>query len=451
MRLLLAAALLVPAVRAAAQAPVFTLSLAQAEEAARAHALDAKAAAADSAAARDGADAQFAALVPRLTLDGYDKYQTEVPRFSAAPGVPPQPYGANRATSIGPTLTWTLWDEGALYRTWKSQKEGARSREEVERLTGVLATQAARLAYVQAQLAREKVRLLADSVALADAQYADVEKRLNAGAASRIDSLSSHQEDLQRRKDFYAAQSDLSGALRSLFQLTGLGAGLDLTRPVDVRVSTALPSGLPEPTVRVVFDSLAETPPPLAQAEAAEGPAVDHPAAASYARTAESARLAAAAVAAGLWPKIVFSGSIDYQYPNGPVLQYVTQKSAGLSASMPLFDMRQTSRLSRQQTRLAEAAELRRALAVEQLSRDWDKAKAALAALRDQQALDAAAVTESEELARLVYLSYKAGRSHYLDVQTYDLAALQAKVNAAQTRAQILIQLAALAELRAQG
>jgi outer membrane protein TolC len=449
MSLLLAALLAVPA--AAAPAPVFTLSLTQAEEAARAHALDAKAAAADSAAARDGADAQFAALIPRLTLDGYYRYQTEVPRFSVAPGAPAEPFGSNRATSIGPTLNWTLWDEGALYKTWQSQKEGARSREETERLVGVLATQAARLSYVQVQLAREKVRLLADSVALADAQYADVEKRLKAGAASRIDWLSSHQEDLQRRKDFYSAQSDLSGALRSLFQLTGLGAGLDLTRPVDVRVSTALPAGLPEPTLRVLFDSIADTPALLAQAEAASGPAADHPAAASYARLAESARLAAGAEAAGLWPKVQFSGSIYYQYPNGPVLQYVTQKTAGLSASVPLFDMHQTSRLSRQQKRLAEAATARRDLAVEQLARDWDKAKAALAALRDQESLDGAAVTESAELARLVYLSYKAGRANYLDVQTYDLASLQAKVNAAQTRAQILIQLAALAELRAQG
>ena len=39
----------------------------------------------------------------------------------------------------------------------------------------------------------------------------------------------------------------------------------------------------------------------------------------------------------------------------------------------------------------------------------------------------------------------------YLDVQTYDLTALQAKVAAAQTRAQILIQLATLAQLAAQG
>jgi outer membrane protein TolC len=48
-------------------------------------------------------------------------------------------------------------------------------------------------------------------------------------------------------------------------------------------------------------------------------------------------------------------------------------------------------------------------------------------------------------------VAYKAGRRSYLDVQTYDLIALQAKVGAAQTRAQILIQLATLAQLTGGG
>jgi outer membrane protein TolC len=436
---------------AAAEAPRFSLTMAEAESAARAHALDVKAAGEESAGARARADAAFSPLLPRLTLDGYYRYQTEVPRFSVVPGQPPQPFGSNRATSIGPTLTWTLWDEGALRKTWRAEQAGARSLEERERLAATQATQAARLAYVQVQLAREKVRLLADSVALADAQYADIEKRLRAGAVSRIDSLSSHQADLQRRKDFLSAQADLAGALRELFQLTGLGAGLDLTRPVDVRASTALPAGLAEPTLRLAFDSLADTPAPLAAAEAASGPSADHPAALAYAREADAARLAAEAASAGGWPKVQFQGAIAYAYPNGPVLQSVTQKSAGLTASVPLFEGRASARQAESSKRAASAADRRRDLVVERLARDWDAARAALAALRDQAALDATAVVESEELARLVYRSYQGGRSTYLEVQTYDLSALQAKVAAAQTRAQILIQLAALAQLAAQG
>ena len=348
-------------------------------------------------------------------------------------------------------MSWTLWDEGALYKTWRAQQASALSQEEQTRLLATQATEAARLAYVQVQLAREKELLLADSVGLADAQYADIQKRLRAGALSKIDSLSSHQEDLQRRKDFLSAQADLAAALRLLFQMTGLGAGLDLTRPVDVRVSTALPSGLAEPTLLVAFDSLADVPAALALLETAGGPSPDHPGLLVYTRQAQAARLKAASASAGNWPTVQFQGAIGYEYPNGPVLQSVTQKSVGVSASVPLFEGRRSSRQAEEQGHLAAAAERRRDLEGEQLSRDWDRARAQLAALRDQQALDSTAVVESAELARLVYLAYQAGRRSYLDVQTYDLTALQAKVAAAQTRAQILIQLATLAQLAAQG
>ncbi|HXT00057.1 MAG TPA: TolC family protein [Elusimicrobiota bacterium] len=450
MNALALAAVLLAAGPAAAEAPRFELSMADAEAAARAHALDVKAAAEDSASAGASADAAFAPLLPRLTLDGSYRYQTEVPELAIVPGKPPQEFGSNRAESIGPTLTWTLWDEGALRKTWRAQQAAARSRDEQLRLVQTQATQAARLAYVQVQLGRERVRLLADSVLVASAQYADIEKRRRAGAASRIDSLSSHQTELQRRKDFLSAQSDLAAALRELLRLTALGSGLDAARPIDVRVST-VPAGLPEPTIRLALDSLADTPSALAAAESEAGAGDSHPAALVYARQADAARLTAGAAAAGEWPKVQVSGSIYYEYPNGPVNEYVTQKSAGVSASLPLFEGRQTARQAESASRAAAAADRRRELVVEQLARDRDDALAALAALRDQAGLDATAVVEAEELSRLIYDSYLAGRSTYLEVQSYQLTALQLNVNAAQTRAQILIQLAELAQLGARG
>jgi outer membrane protein TolC len=438
------------AAQASAQVPTFSLTMADAEAAARAHALDVKAAAEESAASRDGADAALAAVLPRLTLDGYARYATVIPSLAIIPGGPAVQLGTHGSYSIGPALSWTLWDAGGVYKTWRAQQASAHSQEETERLLATQATEAARMAYVQVQLAREEVRLLADSVALADAQYGDIEKRMRAGASSRIDALSSHQEDLQRRKDFLSAQASLAGSLRELLQLTGLGAGLDLTRPVDVRVSTALPVGLPEPTLRVAFDSLAEVPAALAPFESETGPSADHPEILVYARQADAARLNAAAASAGNWPAIQFQGALAYEYPNFVIPEYVLQKTVGVTASVPLFEMRRSARLADAQKHLAGAAERRRDLAAEQLARDWDRARAQLAALRDQQALDQTAVIESAELARLIYLAYQGGRRSYLDVQTYDLTALQAKVAAAQTRAQILIQLATLAQLAAQ-
>ena len=74
-----------------------------------------------------------------------------------------------------------------------------------------------------------------------------------------------------------------------------------------------------------------------------------------------------------------------------------------------------------------------------------------LGSLLDQESVDERSVSETDELSRLVYLSYKAGRSNYLEVQNANLRALESKVSAARTRVQIRIQLSILADLSPQG
>lgn len=435
---------------AAAEAPRFRLTMVQAEGAARAHSPALRAVIEEGAGSADLADERFAALLPRLTLDGSYRYQTEVPNFSVVPGQPARPFGDHRATSIGPTLSWTLWDQGSLRMTWRAQKARAASADEQRRLAERGAILGARLAYVQVQLAGEQLRELSDSLALAEAQYKEIDNRFKAGAASRIDTLSSHQDTLQRRKLFLQAQAELSASLRELLQLVGQGDGLDLARPLDARVSSAAPRGLGEPTLLVELDGLDAAQSAL---NAAENAVLDagHPRAAIYERQAEAARLAASSLNASRGPVIKLQGRASYDYPNGPVLESVSQKSVGLTATLPLFEGRQTARAVSEQRHLAGAAESRRDLAAEELRRDWDVARSALGSLRAQEIVDARSVAETEELTRLIYLSYKAGRSNYLEVQSANLRALEAKVQAARTRAQVLIQLSALANLAVQG
>jgi hypothetical protein len=57
------------------------------------------------------------------------------------------------------------------------------------------------------------------------------------------------------------------------------------------------------------------------------------------------------------------------------------------------------------------------------------------------------AVRESDELAGLIYDSYKAGTSTFLEVQSSNLRQLQSKVRVASTDIQILIQFAILDSL----
>lgn len=437
--------LLLAASLAAAEAPVFTLSLKDAEAAAAAHSHALAAALQDAVAAEETSRADMGALLPRLTLDGSYRYQTEVPDVAFVPGRPAQPFGSHRATTVGPSLSWTLWDQGLLWRLWRAQAARSRSSEAAAAAARRQVILGARLAYFQTQLALERARLLAEGVGVEDAQYEDIARRQRAGTTSRIDLLSAHQEALTRRRDLRQAQGDLAAAMRELSRLTGLGGELDLSAPLHASTAAA-PHDWPAASARLALDAPASD--LSALLPAAERPLDEaHPALAALSEQAAAARETGKAARAGLWPSLRLSARSSYDYPNGPVLEYTWQHAVGLSASVPLFEGGRARKQAKAMEAAAGAAEARRAETADALRRDWLAARDQLAALRDQQKLDALSVSETGELARLVYASYQAGRSSHLEVQSANLRALEAKARAARTDAQTLIQLAIIDSL----
>jgi len=430
----------------AAATPRIELRLADVEAAVLARSPALEGALRNAQAGRSRADGQWALLMPRLTLDGSYRYVDELPVVAFGPG-PGKPFGAHNNWSVGPTVTWTLWDEGAIRKSWKSQQARARSAEQAAALAGRQARLGARLAYFQLQLALENGRLLGQSLALAQSQYEDIDRRVKAGAASRVDDLSAHQQVLEFRKEYRQTQAELAGALREIFALTESTAAWDLSLPADARTGS-LPVYIATPSVSVAVDPLEFRPPEL---EAAGGAALDpaHPRLRQSSEQAEAARLAAAGLSAGEWPKFQVAGRSDYEYPNGPVLERVQQNTLSLTASLPLFEARKTARDAEEQRNLAAAADAGRRQASDELARDWGKARDQLAALRDQETLDRSSVDETAEVARLVYSAYAAGSRTFLEVQSANLRALQARASAARTQAQISIQLAVLDSLAA--
>jgi outer membrane protein TolC len=442
-----AAAAAVPAVPPVAAPPRLEVSLDAAERAALEYSPLLKAAESDLAGALKQADAQMALLAPRAALDGSYQYQTQVPRFSFVPGAPPQQFGDHEGWAIGPSLSYTLWDFGALSSAWRSQKALARSQEAQRDLVRRQVRLMTRLGYFQVQLALEQERSLADSLALAQAQYADISSRRRAGAVSRIDWLSAHQQVLERLRGLRSAQADVGAALRNLFALTGQGQGADLSAPLDARIERA-PVGLSTPTATVALEALDAVEARLSAAAAA-GLDEAHPQLLVYGDLAEAQRLAARGTAAGLWPRVQAGFKSYYQYPNLPLRESVWQNTALVAASVPLFELGRTRSLAAGQRAQADAAERRRDDARDSLERDWRKARDRYQALRDQEALDRQAVDETEEIARLRYSSYREGASTILDVTAANISAVQTRVEAARTKAQALIQLATLDSLSA--
>jgi len=447
MKALTAAAMLLTCAPAfGAAPPSLSITLAQAENAALGHSPLLKAAQSNLAAAEAQVGAQLALLTPRVTLDAAYQYQTIVPRLSLAPGLPSFQFGSHDSYSIGPTVSYTLWDQGSLLNAWRSQKALASSQEAQRDLIRRQVLLMTRLDYFQVQLALEQERSLADSLKLAQAQDRDIESRFRAGAASRIDSLSAQEQVIGRRRDFRAAQAQTAAALRTLFAQIGQNQNMDVSSPLDARIQDSAPAELGAPSIVVNLE-------PLESVETAFKVAVEapmdesYPGLAAYARQAQAQRLAARSLSEELWPRFQLIYKSDYMYPNLPLLENVWQNAAGVSASVPLFEFGRTKRLALAQRDLAGASVAQESEAYDDLVRDWRKARDEYAALNDIESLDRESVKDTAEIAKLRYASYENGGSTILDVETADLNALQAQIGAAQTKTQELIQLATLESL----
>ena len=428
-----------------AEIPVLRIKLRSAEGDAEKNSPLLQAAGFDAESASSRREGRLGGLFPKLTFDAGWKYLSEVPALSLAGGRN-MTLGDNNNYSLGPSLTWTLWDKGALRGAWQAADAAAAAKSWEYKAALKNIRLKTRLAYFQAQLALEQVRLLGDSLKLAQSQYKDIEKRRQAGASSRMDSLAAHQEALRRMSQFRQSRAELAGSLRELFALTGDEPSADLSNPLSSDTADSLPDEKKTPSALISLDPLEDSMRGLARAELSK---IDenHPALSALSSMAQSARITAQSISAGRWPKVILSGRSSLDYPNGPVLESFHQNMAGISASFPLFESGRTASEARDLNSHAMSADSRREAVLRDLKRDRLKAGDQLLSLKTQREINRRASAEAEELAGLVYESYKAGRSTFIEVQSANLRELEAKVQSAKTDVQILIQLAVLSSL----
>jgi outer membrane protein len=172
-----------------------------------------------------------------------------------------------------------------------------------------------------------------------------------------------------------------------------------------------------------------------------------HPLLKMHAATAESYRLSADSLSSNLLPKLSLFAKTSIDYPNGPILEKINQNTIGVALTMPLFEGSRSTNESFEKQNQMKAFENRREQARTDLLRDWHKASDQLKGLRDKIDIFYKSVNESEERAKLVYSSYRIGRSNFIEVQSANLYALEAKVQSTTNDVQILIQLAYLASI----
>lgn len=436
-----------PIIVRAAGTPGLNLTLSDTENGALYSSARLKAAELELDAIVSRADSQRSLILPRVSFDAYYRYVTRVPELTLpVPGAVPRQLSDNKSYSAGPAISWTAWDRNSGGKSWLSARELSKSKLEEIKAIKLRLLLSARAAYFQVQLALEQVRLLGDSLKLAQAQYEDIKEGYDAGTKSRIDMLSAHQEALTRKKQFLQARTESAAALRDLFALTGLGNGINAAFPLDDTTAAAPPRGTEPPTIRLTLDRIEKSMSAL-EPVLKSGPDMAHPGLETLSRLAQSLKLLSESLSAGLYPKIQLSARTGIDYPNGPDFAAFNQNAFGVTASFPLFEAGKSRSLAREQGKQAEAAEKKMEQFKTELLRDWDKAMDQVSSLKLQRGINAEISAETEELSRLIYSSYAAGRSTFLEVQNSNLRALEAKVQSVRTDIQILIQLAILTDI----
>jgi outer membrane protein TolC len=443
----LAALLLPSGARAAPER--FSRTLGEAEAQCREHSGSLKAAEASRDAAREQAEAAGAPLYPRLSLEASYFYQTEVPSLTL-PLPPPAPattlsFGSHSNYSVGPTLTYTLFDAGASRGSWRSARAQAEAREEDLRSVDRQVLFTLRNSYSRVQLGLRQMALTSDSLKLAQAQYRDILLRFNAGAASRLDRSNAHREVLSYQLAFSEAQAGLGASLRDLLALLGEPTIRDVSRPFPAEAGP-LPEGLEEPTLVVSLDSLEQSLNRLGELPL-RAPGAGHPQIRSLALYSESAHEASEAQSSALWPRLQLQARSALIYPNGPVIDSAEQNTVAVSLSLPLFEAGFTRSLAGQRAAESLSWEFQKEQRNTDLQRDWQKGREQFQSLQGRRTVVHETVLEAGEIARLTYVSYREGKTNFLDVQAANLKQLQARVNEAQLESSILSQLALLAFL----
>lgn len=430
----------------AARAAEFGVTLKVAEDSALASSNQYKSAKFSAEAAKAGAAAAGTLLYPRLSLEGSLRYNEVVPTIAmpAALGGA-RPLGDNWNYSIGPTAYWTL-DAGTVRYGREAARKTAAARSAEAENARRQALLKARSAYFQLQLALEKVYLIGENLQVSLSQLKDMELGVKAGARSRLDGIRARQEATARRRDLLRARAELSSALLDFSFITGLELPAAPGLPLDARMAGKDYGGEINAGLLVRAEAYEELLPRLLPAaEGKMGKAL--PAVAALAEAAAAYRAAASAQKAERLPRLTLSARGSVDYPNGPNLYSFLQGSAGLSLNMPLFESGRLAEREKESRLGAEAASERRDEAARAAGRDFSRALDAYNALMEEQAINIDALDDAEEAGKLAYAAYKAGSGTWLEVESANLKALQAKTTAASANAEILIKLALLDSL----
>ena len=390
----------------------------------------------DFNAAQDKVNVVKSQILPMVKLDGGYSYVTEVPKMNS------KPLSDNHIYSVGPTISYLLFDSGYAKNDIKSAEAIAASKKlERDAVKNELILKT-RMAYIDAQLYFEQLRLVADSLKLAEKQYKDISKRAAIGSTSTQDVLASHKEVLRFSLQCRQMQDTLTSKIIDILALTGEDNKFDLNT-AGAQLESAIYLSTNALSMPVKLDSLNNT---LAEIEKTV----------SFNRKPRSLRIEALqkkkqslqyaleTIKSDNKIKVRVSERSSFEYPEEISLAHYFQNAINFNFSMNLWDGNKTKNLYLQKQKELNSTDEQQKNFDTEINRDYTKACNTLSFLKSEQKIAEQGVEEMEKFAKLVYGSYQAGQVGYLDVENANLKVLEWKVQLATIKAKIATQLAIL-------
>jgi len=267
--------------------------------------------------------------------------------------------------------------------------------------------------FLDALAAAELVGVRQASVSRAEEQLKVSINKLNAGSATRSDSLRSRVTLGTAQLQLIQAQASLATAEAGLARLIGA------TGRVAAADDSSFYHVMSTPVDTAELRQEAESKSPQVQAAVA---------------SAAAARAGITSARSGYWPTLSLSGNVGLSGSSSRNYSFYDSRGASLSLSWPLFDRFQREQSINTAENSSLTAEAQAADAARQVSASLTSQLAGLDAARTQIEITQVSVRAAEEDLRVQQERYRVGASTIVDILTSQEALDQAEVDAVTAR-----------------
>jgi outer membrane protein TolC len=267
--------------------------------------------------------------------------------------------------------------------------------------------------FLDALAAAELVGVRQASVSRAEEQLKVSINKLNAGSATRSDSLRSRVTLGTAQLQLIQAQASLATAEAGLARLIGT------TGRVAAADDSSFYHVMTTPVDTAELRQEAESKSPQVQAAVA---------------SAAAARAGITSARSGYWPTLSLSGNVGLSGSSSRNYSFYDSRGASLSLSWPLFDRFQREQSINTAENSSLTAEAQAADAARQVSANLTSQLATLDAARTQIEITQVSVRAAEEDLRVQQERYRVGASTIVDILTSQEALDQAEVDAVNAR-----------------